>query len=73
MGFYFCGRYIFTYGYEKEVGRDMYAAIPCFQGSDDHYGYEKWESNLEVFFSYFVLTSEQNHYAQMKLVGKAYC
>ena len=45
-------------GDEKEVGRDMYAAIPCFQGSDDHYGYEKWESNLEVFFSYFVLTSE---------------
>jgi len=29
--------------------------------------------NLEVFFSYFVLTSEQKcHYAQMKLIGKAY-
>jgi len=52
----------------------MYAAIPYFRGSDDHYGYEKWENNLELFFSYFILTSEQKcYYAQMKLVGKAYC
>ena len=36
----------------------MYAAIPCFRGSDDHYRYEKWENNFEVLFSYFVLISE---------------
>ena len=62
----------YTYGDKKEVERDMYAAILCFRGSDDHYGYEKWENNLEVLFSYFVLISEQKyHYFQMKLVRKA--
>ena len=51
----------------------MYAT-PCFRSSDDQYGYEKWESNLEDFFSYFLLTSEQKcHCAQMKFVEKAYC
>ena len=55
MRFYFCDRYIYTYGNEEEVERDMYAAIPYFLGSDDHYGYEKWKINLKDFFSYFVL------------------
>jgi len=51
----------------------MYATIPYFLGSNDHIGYEKWENDLEEFFSYFILTSEQKYrYAQMKLVGKAY-
>jgi len=44
-----------------------------FSGSDDHYGYAKWEKILEAFFNYFVLTSEQKcHYFQIKLVRKAY-
>ena len=52
----------------------MYAALSCFRGSDDQYGYEKWERNLKDFFSYFILASEQKcRYTQMKLVGKAYC
>ena len=51
----------------------MYAALPYFRDSDDQYEYEKWESNLEAFFSYFVLTSEQKCcYAQMRLIGEAY-
>ena len=29
MGFYFCGKYIYTDGDEKEV--EMYAALPFFQ------------------------------------------
>jgi len=56
MSFYFCGRYINTDADEKKVERDTYAAIPYFWSSGDHYGYEKWESNLEAFFSYFILT-----------------
>jgi len=71
--FYFCGRYIHTDGDEKDVERDIYAALLYFWGSDDRDGYEKWESNLEVFFSYFILTSEQKyHYAQIRLGGEAY-
>jgi len=58
MGFYFYGQYIYTDGDEKKVERDMYAAIPCFRGSHDRDGYEKWESNFEAFFNYFVLTYE---------------
>ena len=51
----------------------MHAAIPYFWSSSDHIGYENWENDLEEFFSYFVLTSEQKyHYTQMKLVGHAY-
>ena len=30
MGFYFCDKYIYTDGDEKEVKRDMYAALPYF-------------------------------------------
>ena len=41
MGFYFCGKCILTDSDEKKVEQDMYAALPCFQGSDDLYGYEK--------------------------------
>jgi len=26
--------------------KDVYAALPCFRGFDDQYGYEKWKSNL---------------------------
>ena len=74
MKFYFCEKYINTEANDKEVKRDMYAALPCFQDSDNQYGYEKWENNFKVF-SYFVLTSSEQkcHYVQMKLVGKAYC
>ena len=51
----------------------MYDAVPIFQGSYDLYGYEAWESNIESFFSYFALTSEQRcHYARMKLVEEPY-
>ena len=56
MGFYFCDKYIHIDGDENEVAWDMHATIPCFWGFGDHYGYEKWESNLEAFFSYFILT-----------------
>ena len=74
MKIYFCEKYINTEADDKKVERDMYATLTCFQGFDDQYGYEKWESNLEDFFSYFILTSEQKYrYAQMKLVGIAYC
>ena len=57
MNFYFCGKYIYTGGDKKEVKRDMYATLSYFQGYNDHIGYEEWESNLEAFFSYFILTS----------------
>ena len=51
----------------------MFAAVSYFQGAYDRYSYENWESNLEAFLSYFVLTSEQKcHYAQMRLVGESY-
>ena len=51
----------------------MYAALSYFRGSNDQYGYEKWESIIEAFFSYFTLTQEQKyHYTQMKLVGQTY-
>ena len=51
----------------------MYVVILCSRGSHDLDGYKKWESNLEVFFSYFVLTYEQKcRYAQIMLVGEAY-
>ena len=73
MGFYFCGKYIYTDGDEKEVERDMYAALPYFRGFYDQDGYEKWENHLENFFRYFSLTPAQKcHYAQMKLVGEVY-
>jgi len=73
MGFYFCGQYIHTNGDPKEVEWKMYAAVPTFRGFYDRYGYEDWESNLETFFNYFSLTSEQKClYARMKLVGEPY-
>jgi len=57
----------------KKVERDMYAAIPYFRSSSDHYEYENCENHFEDFFSYFSWTSEQKcRYAQMKLTGKAY-
>ena len=40
MNFYFYGKYINTEADDKEVKRDMYAALPRFRGSDDQYGYE---------------------------------
>ena len=40
MGFYFCGKYIYTGGDEKEVERDMYAILSYFRGSNDQDGYE---------------------------------
>jgi len=60
-------------GDEKEMERDMYMTFSYFRGSDDQYEYEKWESNLEAFFSYFILTSEQKYcYAHMRLIREAY-
>jgi len=51
----------------------MYAVLSYFRGSNDHIWYEEWESILEPFFSYFILTFKQKyHYAQMKLIGHAY-
>ena len=41
MRFYFCGKYIYTDGDEKEVEKDMYATLSYFRGSNDQYGYEK--------------------------------
>ena len=41
MKFYFCGKYVYTDGDEKEVERDMYVALPYFWGSNDHDEYEK--------------------------------
>ena len=46
-----------TDGDEKKEW-DMCAALSYLWGSNDHYEYEKLESNLEVFFSYFVLTAK---------------
>jgi len=54
MSFYICGKYIYTDGDEKEVERDIYAALSYFRGSNDHIGYEEWESSLKVFFNYFI-------------------
>jgi len=65
--------YIYTDGDDKKVERDMYAAIPYFQGSHNRYGYEKWENHFEELFSYLPLTSEQKcRYAQMKLDEEDY-
>jgi len=73
MRFYICGYYIYTDGDEKDVERNMYAALLYFQGSNDHDEYEKWKNQLEDFFKYFSLTPEQKcHYAQLKLAGEAY-
>jgi len=58
MDFYFCGRYINTDVDDKKVKQDMYATIPFFRGSSDHYEYENWELHLEDFFIYFSLMSE---------------
>jgi len=64
MRFYFCGKYIYTDGDEKEVERDMNAALPYFRGFYDRDGYKKWENHLEDFFRYFSLTLAQKcHYA----------
>ena len=40
MKFYFCGKYIYIDGDENKIERDMYA-VPYFQDSDNHIGYEK--------------------------------
>ena len=47
MGFYFYGRYINIDADDKNVERDMYAALSYFRHS--HNGYEKWENNLEEY------------------------
>ena len=55
MKFYFCGKYIYTNGHEKDVERDMYAALPYFRDSNDHDGYEKWKKSTWRFFQIFLL------------------
>jgi len=73
MCFYFCVWYICIKGDSKQVENDLYDTVMIFWGSYDLYGYEIWESNLESFFSYFALPSEQKcYYAQIKLVEKPY-
>ena len=37
MSSYFCGKYIYTDGDEKEVEQDMYVFIPYFWDSHDEY------------------------------------
>jgi len=46
-------KYINTNANEKEVEWNLYVSFPYFRDSDNHIGYEEWESNLEDFFSYF--------------------
>ena len=41
MGFYFCGKHIYTDGDEKKVERNIHAALSYFQGFYDQDGYEK--------------------------------
>jgi len=72
LGFYFYSRYIHTDDVEKKVERDMHMALSCFWGSDDHYEYEKWESNLELFQLICSTAKQKCCYAQMKLVREAY-
>ena len=73
MGFYFCDKYIYTDGDEKEVERDMYATLSYFRGFNDQDGCEKWENQLEHLFRYLSLTPAQKyHYAQMMLAGEVY-
>lgn len=56
----------------KSSHNTMYKVVLNFRDFDDRYGYEDWESHLEAFFRYFVLTSEEKQlYAQMKLVGES--
>jgi len=51
----------------------MFTAVLHFLGSNDLYRYEERQNQLEKFFSYFFLTSEQKYrYVQMRIVGKAY-
>ena len=72
MRFCFCGKYIYTDGDEKEIERDMYAALSYFRSFYDQDGYEKWKNHLEDFFRHFSLTPAQKcHYAQIKLDGEA--
>lgn len=42
MGFYFCGRYIYTDGNPKQVEHDMYEGVLNFHGFDDRCGYEDY-------------------------------
>ena len=48
IGFYFCGKYIYTDGDEKEVKRDMYADLPYFWGFYDQDGYESRKTILRI-------------------------
>ena len=61
MRFYFCGKYIYTDGNEKEVERDMYAALSYFRGFYNQNGYKKWENHFEDFFGYFSFTPDQKY------------
>ena len=39
MGFYFCGKYIYTDGDAKEIERYMYSSLLYFRGPKDDDGY----------------------------------
>jgi len=73
MGFNFYGRYIYTDGDEKEVERNMYAAISCFRVLMIVMDMRNGKIILKNFLVISSLISEQKcHYAQMRLVGKTY-
>lgn len=51
--------------------RDKYDVVLYIYGSNDHNGYDKWDSYLEHFFHFLHLISEQKYYyTQLKLVGE---
>jgi len=73
MDFYFCDKYINTDADDKDVERICMRLSHIFGVLMIVLGMRS-EKMILNFFSYFILTSEQKyHYAQMKLVGQAYC
>jgi len=73
MDFYFSDKYINTDRDNKYVEQVMFENVPLFWGFDDRYVYEAWGSDLEYFFSYFSLTTQEKCcYAKPKLDGEVY-
>jgi len=73
MGFYFCGKYIYTDGDKKEVKRKCMQLSRIFGVLIIIMDMRSLKIILKIFFSCFYLTLEQKrHYAQLKLAEKAY-